>query len=92
MTPKKCPRCQESNQATNRFCARCGIALDSEAKMEIIRQTLERKEADKVLDGLLEDQEFRELFLRKIVQMGGKPTQSLSEGPKTSTSPFSLTK
>jgi site-specific recombinase XerD len=66
MTPKKCPRCQEANQATNKFCSRCGIALDSEAKMEIVRQTLDRKEADAVLDRLLEDGEFREMFVRKL--------------------------
>jgi len=71
MTPKKCPRCQEANQATNKFCSRCGIALDSEAKLDVIRHTLERKDADAVLDRLLEDREFREFFLRKIVQMGG---------------------
>ena len=69
MTPKKCPRCQEANQATNKFCARCGIALDSETKFEVVRQTLERKEADQALDKLLEDDEFRQLFMQKLLAM-----------------------
>jgi site-specific recombinase XerD len=64
--PKECSRCQQVNQATNRFCSRCGIALDKEAEAEIVRKSTERTEADRVLDGLLQDDEFREMFVRKI--------------------------
>ncbi len=66
MTPIKCPRCEEANQATNKFCSRCGIALDKETQFEVVKKTLERKEADDVLDKLIEDREFRDMLLRKI--------------------------
>lgn len=69
LTPKKCPRCRVQNQATNRFCSRCGIALDKETEFEVIKQGIERKEADAVLDKLIEDREFREMLLRKIGKM-----------------------
>lgn len=64
--PKECSRCQQVNQATNRFCSRCGMPLDEESKADILRKSLDRKEADDIMDRLLEDQEFREMFLRKI--------------------------
>lgn len=64
--PKECPRCQQVNQATNRFCSRCGMPLDKESEAEVIRKGMERKEADETMDQLLEDQEFREVLLRKV--------------------------
>lgn len=64
--PRECPRCKEVNQSTNKFCFKCGIVLDEETKAEVIRKNLERKEADDIMDRLLEDQEFREVFLRKV--------------------------
>jgi integrase/recombinase XerD len=64
--PKECVRCQQTNQATNKFCSRCGMPLDEDTQADIIRKGLDRKQADKIMDGLLEDQEFREMFLRKI--------------------------
>ncbi len=63
---KECARCQLSNQATNKFCSRCGMPLDEEAKIDIFKKDAERNEADKVLDRLLEDQEFRQMFVRKV--------------------------
>lgn len=35
----------------------------------MIREDVERKEADKVLDRLIEDREFRDMLLRKIGEM-----------------------
>ena len=64
--PKDCPRCKQINQATNMFCSRCGFPLDEESKAEVIRKTIERRKADRIMDKLLEDEEFREMFLRKI--------------------------
>jgi hypothetical protein len=64
--PKECSRCQQVNQATNRFCSRCGMPLDEETRAEVLKKGLERKEADRILDSLLEDPEFREMFLRKV--------------------------
>lgn len=64
--PKDCPRCNLANQATNCFCSRCGLPLDEKSTAEVIKQGIDRKDSDKILDDLLEDQEFREVFLRKI--------------------------
>jgi len=35
----------------------------------IVESYFERKEADDIMDRLLEDQEFREMFLHKIQEM-----------------------
>jgi len=67
--PKECPRCKEVNQSTNKFCSRCGMPLDEETKAEVIRKTIERKEADDIMDRLLEDEEFREMFMRKLLDI-----------------------
>lgn len=64
--PIECSRCRQVNQATNKFCSRCGLPLDEETKAETIKKTMERKEADDIMDRLLEDQEFREMFTRKL--------------------------
>jgi len=66
LKPKECIRCHVSNQATNRFCSRCGLPLDEEAKTEVMKIELERKKADVVLDKLIEDKEFKDMLLRKI--------------------------
>jgi len=64
--PKICPRCRRSNQMTNNFCSLCGMALDEQTKADILRKDLDRREADKALDGLLQDEEFREMLIKKI--------------------------
>jgi site-specific recombinase XerD len=74
LKPKDCVRCHLSNQATNRFCSRCGLPLDEDAKVEVMKKDMERKEADGVLDKLIEDREFRELLLRKIGQLASSPS------------------
>ncbi len=66
LKPKKCLRCGEVNQATNKFCNKCRLPLDQTAISGILQKDMERKEADRTLDSLLKDQEFREMFLRKV--------------------------
>ena len=75
--PKTCKRCHKVNQATNKFCSRCGMPLDEETKAEVIRKTIERKEADDIMDRLLEDEEFREMFLHKIQEMTLNPGKNV---------------
>lgn len=72
LKPKKCSRCDLVNQPTNRFCSGCGMSLDEESATKNIRAEMERKEADNILDNLLEDQEFREMFMRKIADIKSK--------------------
>lgn len=62
LKPKECSRCQQVNQATNSFCSRCGMPLDEETKAAVLKKDLDRKEADRALDSLLEDPEFKEIF------------------------------
>lgn len=66
LKPKNCPRCNEVNSFNNKFCSKCGMILDEELRNKKIQQDLERRNADQVLDNMLKDQEFREMFLRKI--------------------------
>lgn len=69
LKPKTCPRCQEINQFSNKFCKRCGMILEEKFRNEKIQQDLERKQADKILDNMMEDQEFREMFMRKMREL-----------------------
>lgn len=65
LKPKNCPRCKEVNSFSNKFCSKCGMILDEELRNERIQQDLDRKNADQILNNLLEDEEFKEMFLRK---------------------------
>jgi len=69
LNPKNCPRCEKVNQATNKFCSRCGMLLDRETMMKIVEMDIERKEADRILDEMIKDEEFREIFLRKAREL-----------------------
>jgi len=69
LKPKECLRCGERNQVTNKFCHKCGMPLDQLAISEIVQKDMERREADKILDSLLQDDEFREMLVRKIGMM-----------------------
>jgi phage FluMu protein Com len=68
LNPKKCPRCQEINQFTNKFCNRCGMILDETLRNRKIQKDLERKQADQILNEMLEDQNIKEMFIRKMNQ------------------------
>jgi ribosomal protein L37E len=70
LKPQDCLRCGERNQVTNKFCQKCGMPLDQAVISDIVQKDLERREADKVLDGLLQDDEFREVLVRKISNLG----------------------
>jgi integrase len=70
--PRKCSRCDLVNQSTNQYCSKCGFPLNDEATIETVKTGMVRSEADKTLDGLLNDNEFREMFMRKIMQVQKK--------------------
>jgi len=73
LKPKDCPRCGETNQETNKYCQKCGMPLDQNVVSEIMQRDADRNEADELMDRLLKDQEFKEIFLRKI-QMASATT------------------
>ncbi|MFH0836985.1 MAG: hypothetical protein V1870_02555 [Candidatus Aenigmatarchaeota archaeon] len=45
------------------------MVMDDQTKNDIIKESLERKEADQLMDKLLEDPEFKQLFMKKIKTM-----------------------
>jgi len=69
LRPKDCPRCQENNPATNKFCFKCGMPLDKETIISLVEKDLQRKEADRLLDELIKDEEFKEVLIRKIKEI-----------------------
>lgn len=68
-SPKICIRCNESNPPTNKFCSRCNMPLDKAGLIEIVENDIERKRADEILDKLIQNPEFKEMFLNKIKEM-----------------------
>ena len=72
MSPKVCFCCSFENQATNTFCARCGTVLDRVQMIENVEIESERKKMDNVMDKLLEDEKFKELFLHAIKKINVK--------------------
>jgi len=74
MAPKSCPRCGETNPLTNAFCSRCGMPLDEKEALRLIQMDMQRRQADSVLDQMLQDPEFREVFIRKLQEFGAAGT------------------
>ena len=72
LTPRICPRCNQSNPYDGKFCSRCGLALDINAAAQMEEA---RRRTDDVMDVLMEDREFREMLMKKLRQLG------VSEGP-----------
>jgi len=66
---EKCPRCFHINLPTDRFCSLCGEALNEEVRMHIIKKSVARSRADKVLDELIEDPEVMQMFEMKIEKL-----------------------
>jgi len=70
LSPRPCPRCGKTNPHTNSFCSRCGMPLDEREAVRIIEKEMQRKKADSVLDHLLQDPEFKQMFIRKLEEFG----------------------
>ena len=68
LIPQRCARCEQTNEATNKFCKRCGLPLDEETKRTIIKEEMDRKQADQVMEELVKDKEILGLLLRKITE------------------------
>jgi len=66
LAPKRCPRCQEMNPATNRFCAKCGAVIDLRTA---VRLEEARREGDELMNKLLEDPEFQAFLAKKIAEL-----------------------
>ena len=64
--PAKCRQCDTENPPTHSFCGLCGLPLDEKAATAELQRTLDRRSADRTLDSLLDDEEFRALLERKL--------------------------
>lgn len=64
--PKVCPRCNLSNESTNRFCKACGQILDNKEAEKIAILDLEKKESNDVMNELLDDPEILNLIRKKL--------------------------
>ncbi len=69
LTPRICPRCNQSNPYDGKFCSRCGLALDIDAATQIDEA---RKKTDSLMNVLIEDDEFKELLKRKLKELNLK--------------------
>jgi integrase/recombinase XerD len=66
LKPRICDRCQKMNPATSEYCDRCGMPLTKEAVIKLMEKDLMKKTADNVLDQLIGDPEFKQMFGEKI--------------------------
>lgn len=63
---RKCIRCKKENSPTDKFCKQCGMVLDEKLIIDITKRDMERRKADDILDQLIKDPQFKDLFLNKI--------------------------
>jgi integrase/recombinase XerD len=66
LNPKNCPRCKEINPFTNVFCFKCGMILDEQLRNEKIQKDMERSNADRMIDIILSDEDFKDRFIKKL--------------------------
>jgi len=69
LEPKICMRCETVNPSTNKFCSRCGFILDEKTMVETIENELKMKKSSDILDRMLEDPEFAQIFREKAQKM-----------------------
>jgi hypothetical protein len=66
LKPRQCSRCSQMNATTFQYCGRCGMPLTEQASAALLEEDLERKEADRRLNHLIQDPEFRKMLLSKL--------------------------
>ncbi|MGD0784325.1 MAG: site-specific integrase [Sedimentisphaerales bacterium] len=66
---RACPRCSQSNPPANKFCSRCGMILDEKTARDLMKSSMEHRQADTIMDKLLEDSEFRSFLEQKLEKL-----------------------
>lgn len=66
LKPKECLRCKTINPVTHKFCRTCGLALDKEEADKLVESDLKRKQADEVMNRLINDPEILGLIKEKL--------------------------
>jgi len=73
LKPKKCSRCDTINGSESKYCLKCAGILDIKTAIELEERRKEenetRKSSDSLMDLLIKDEEFKEMFARKIIEM-----------------------
>jgi len=62
LSPKKCIRCQTSNEVTNKYCKCCGFVLDKEEAEKIIKAELEKKAVEEFMNKIVQNKEILEMI------------------------------
>jgi len=65
--PKNCTRCKTPNSPISKFCTKCGFVLDVET---IYQAEAERRNADEIMNKLMQDPEFKKMAIAKLLQSG----------------------
>ena len=69
LTPRICPRGNQSNIYYGKFCSKCGLALDINAAVQLEKARLK---TDTIMNMLMDDPEFKELLKKKLLTLGRK--------------------
>src|SRR5574341_135605 len=69
LKPQACQRCSETNPATNKYCFKCGFPLDEKERLQLLETNLQRSEADRIMDELIKDEEFKRFLEEKITKL-----------------------
>lgn len=68
LLPVECLRCKTSNKSTNKFCKLCGLPLDEVTQRSLLTEEFRQKEANKLMDTLLKDEDVLKLLMSKLKQ------------------------
>jgi len=69
LKPMKCPRCEEVNPATAKFCNRCSFTLDLKTGMQIDEKA---DKAGRIISVALDDPKIRRMIIEKAIKSGLK--------------------
>ena len=87
--PKKCGRCETTNDPFSRFCAKCAFPLDSEAAREAFEAEEKKAEAETSLDQVMKDERVRKVMLEVLSEISKKKISHEVGGVPASSSHFS---
>jgi integrase len=83
--PKKCGRCEATNDPFSRFCSRCAFPLDSEAAREAFEAEEKKVEAETSLDQVMKDERVRKVMLEVLSEISKKKiSHEVGEVPASS--------
>gem|GEM_PF-704285 len=70
--PKKCGRCDNTNDSAAKFCSRCAFPLDGKAAIEAFEAEEKRGEAEGLLGRLLKDERVRKAMFEVLSEVSAE--------------------